>query len=116
MSKAEEVRSAVSTIKKYCDNRKCLRGEACLFRDKSDSPYSCMLVCQPLYWQPNRVTTRMEVFLEHFPNARRNHRGEPRTCVNHVFGTIEADCVRKNIHCDECWDKPAPYEYQEDLE
>lgn len=116
MGKAEELRKAVSTIKEYCDKRKCARGENCLFRDNSDTPYYCRLVCQPLYWQPKRLKTRKEVFLERFPNAECCDRGEPNTCVNKVFGTIEVGCCHKPIHCDECWDLPAPDEFQEELE
>lgn len=115
MSQADTMRAAVSTIKGYCDNMKCRRGEKCLFYKDNNRGGECRLACQPTYWQTSAVKTRQEVFLEHFPNARREPRGEPRACVNHVFGKIEVDCVHKNLHCDECWDKPAPDEFQEDL-
>ena len=116
MSQANQVRTAVSTIKGYCDNMKCRRGEKCLFYKGNNHVGECRLACQPTYWQTSAVKTRKEVFLERFPNARRDPLGEPHTCVKNVFGTIEGDCVNKTIHCDECWDKPAPDEYQEDLE
>lgn len=116
MSQTNQVRTAVSTIKGYCDNMKCRRGEKCLFYKGNKPVDECRLACQPTYWQTSAVKTRQEVFLEHFPNARLGHHGEPRTCVNNVFGIIEVGCYNKTIRCYECWDKPAPDEYQEDLD
>lgn len=114
MSQANKVRTAVSTIKGYCDNMKCRRGEECLFYKGNKPVGECRLACQPTYWQTHAVKTCKEVFLEHFPNALCDRQGDPSSCVNKVFGTIEVDCGNKNISCDECWDKPAPDEYQED--
>ena len=116
MSQANQVRTAVSTIKGYCDNMKCRRGEKCLFYKGNDHVGECRLACQPTYWQTHAVKTRKEVFLEHFPNALRDRHGDPSSCVNKVFGTIEVDCGNKTIRCDECWDKPAPDDFQEDLD
>ena len=116
MSQTNQVRTAVSTIKGYCDNMKCRRGEKCLFYKGNKHVGECRLVCQPTYWQTHAVKTRKEVLLEHFPNALRDRHGEPSSCVNKVFGTIEVDCGIKAIRCDECWGKPAPDEYQEDLD
>lgn len=106
MGKAEGVRNAVATIKEYCDNRKCARGEPCLFRDNSDAPYYCGLYCQPMYWKPKRLKTRREVYLEKFPNAKCAPNG---TCAAYVFG---GDCISC---CSDCWDLPAPDEFQEGL-
>ena len=116
MSQANKVRTAVSTIKGYCDNMKCRRGEKCLFYKDTKPVGECRLACQPTYWQTSAVKTRKEVFLEHFPNAQCEPSGEPCACVRSVFGTTEVDCVHETICCDDCWDKPAPDEYQEDLE
>lgn len=114
MGKAEELRNAVSTIKEYCDNRKCIRGEACLFCNNQASPPYCILNTHPLYWQSRKVKTRREVYLEKFPNALLGSDGNLNTCAQNVFGCVVACNTSKS--CGECWDEPAPDEYQEELE
>lgn len=114
MGKAEELRNAVSTIKEYCDNMKCRRHEKCLFYRDRNYLGGCMLAHAPTYWQEKQLKTRKEVFLEKFPNAKRNSCGQLATCAQNVFGVVVDCCTSKG--CEECWDEPAPDEYQEELE
>ena len=107
MSQANQVRTAVSTIKGYCDSMKCRRGEKCLFYKGNKPVGECRLAFQPTYWQTSAVKTRREVLLEKFPTAEPAPKG---TCAAYIFG---GDCID---NCDDCWDLPAPDEYQEDLD
>lgn len=117
MSKANELRNATATIKEYCDNMKCRKGEKCLFHRDRNYLGGCMLAHAPVYWQEKTLKTRKEVFLEQFPNARLSDDTAPKTCVKNVFGENEKDYPCDHCHgkCRDCWDEPAPDEYQEDL-
>lgn len=112
----KEFIDAVTLLKENCHGRKCFKGEPCEFYVPAENVGhgKCELEYAPCYWSIKTPKSREEVVLEKFPNARCDLHGEPATCVNNVFGTIEVDCCHKQIHCDECWDKPAPDEYQED--
>lgn len=114
MGKAEELRNAVSTIKEYCDNMKCRRHEKCLFCRDRNYLGGCMLAHAPTYWSHKTLKTRREVYLEKFPNALLDSDGNPRTCARNVFGCVVVCNTSKS--CGECWDEPAPDEYQEDLD
>lgn len=116
MSIKKELVDAVTLLREHCHGRKCFRGEPCEFYVPSENgAYRvCKLEYAPCYWSIKKQKSRKEVFLKVFQDARCKLRGEPTTCVNNVFGTIEVDCCTKGIHCDECWDKPAPTKYQED--
>lgn len=116
MTKAEELRNAAATIKAYCDNMKCRRHEKCLFYRDRNYLGGCMMAHAPMYWQEKALKTRKEVFLEYFPNAPLDEIGKPYLCVNNAFGAIQEDCRDRITHCGECWDLPAPEEYQEELE
>lgn len=103
---------AVATIKEHCHDKKCSRGEECEFHTTT-SFGGCALAYAPLYWSVKKPKTRMEVFLEKFPDARRDPCGEPSTCVRNVFGETNVDCDN-SVGCENCWNEPAPDEYQED--
>lgn len=114
MSKADELRNATATIKEYCDSMKCRRGEKCLFYRDRNYLGGCMLAHAPVYWQEKPLKTRKEVFLERFPNAVCASTGDPCACVSNVFGQTDNICRNGNASCVNCWDEPAPDEYQED--
>lgn len=55
-------------------------------------------------------TTMLEVLKEHFPGAVQND-GQPHICPDSIFECDYDGCGK--ISCAECWNRPAPDEYQE---
>ena len=49
------------------------------------------------------IKTRKMEFLEKYPNAKIDDLGEPRACVEEIYG-IDIDC--DNTTCTKCWNKP----------
>lgn len=49
------------------------------------------------------VKTYAMDFFEKFPNAPRDKDGEPKVCVDDIYGNSDIDC--SNIECVDCWNQ-----------
>lgn len=58
-----------------------------------------------------RKKTMLEVLKEHFPKAVEDDE-TPCICPSRIFG-VECKCENGKFSCVECWNRPAPDEYQE---
>ena len=59
--------------------------------------------------EEHKAKTRAEVFLERFPDARRDENGEPQACAK-IMGLTDR-CPEYS--CYSCWQQPAPDKYQD---
>lgn len=53
----------------------------------------------------NPVKTILQDFLEKYPNAELNSKGQPRFCPKNLGYAINIDCYRANCF-EKCWDEP----------
>lgn len=59
------------------------------------------------------LKTRRQVFFEKFPNAPRDEYDYPKICPNTCGLGDVSNLESTSITCIDCWDKPAPDEYQD---
>lgn len=49
------------------------------------------------------VKTYKSLFLEKFPDAKAYEGGEPRVCIEYIFGKSKKPCNCNDISCSDCW-------------
>lgn len=59
--------------------------------------------------EEHKAKTRAEVFFERFPDAHRDENDEPRVCARTIGLTNRCP----EYSCYNCWQQPAPDEYQD---
>ena len=80
--------------------------EGCPFCCNCSSPYSFSDNADEIVdkWvKEHPVKTYAMDFFEKFPNAPKDKDGEPKVCVDHIYGNSDIDC--SEIKCVDCWNQ-----------